>query len=50
MAKAIREELKMDANVAEGDMPQFVAALGCAILGHLRLKKLSEGGGERQAA
>lgn len=50
MAKAIREELKMDANVAEGDMPQFTAALGCAILGHIRLRKLRETGGERKAA
>lgn len=50
MAKAIRDELKMDANVAEGDMPQFTAALGCAILGHIRLKKLRETGGERKVA
>ena len=28
----------MEVNVAEGDMPQFVAALGCAILGQVRLK------------
>lgn len=38
IAQAISEELKMEVNVAEGDMPQFTAALGCAILGHLRLK------------
>ena len=49
MADAIRAELKMEANVATGDMPQFTAALGCAILGHIRLKKL-QAGGERKAA
>lgn len=42
MAKAIQSELKMDVNVAEGDMPQFTAALGCAILGHIRLRKMGE--------
>ncbi|MBW7929411.1 MAG: hypothetical protein H3C58_15255, partial [Fimbriimonadaceae bacterium] len=50
VAKAIKEELKLDANVAEGDMPQFTAALGCAILGHIRLRKIGEVGGERKAA
>ncbi|MGO9702691.1 MAG: acyl-CoA dehydratase activase [Xanthobacteraceae bacterium] len=38
IAQAISEELKMEVNVAEGDLPQFTAALGCAILGHVRLK------------
>ncbi|CUW39345.1 putative Activator of lactoyl-CoA dehydratase [Magnetospirillum sp. XM-1] len=38
IAQAISEELKMEVNVADGDMPQYTAALGCAILGHLRLK------------
>jgi predicted CoA-substrate-specific enzyme activase len=38
IAQAISEDLKMEVNVAEGDMPQFVAALGCAILGQVRLK------------
>ncbi|APR06223.1 acyl-CoA dehydratase activase [Thauera chlorobenzoica] len=50
MAKAIRDELNLGANVASGDMPQFTAALGCAILGHLRLKKLRGSGGDRRAA
>ncbi len=40
MAKAIAEELKLDVNVAEDDLPQFTAALGCAILGHIRLDKI----------
>lgn len=38
VAQAIAEDLKMKVNIAEGDMPQYTAALGCAILGHLRLK------------
>ncbi len=41
IVKAISEELKMDINVAEGDLPQYTAAIGCAILGHLRLKQLA---------
>lgn len=42
MANAIKEELKMEVNVAKGDLPQFTAALGCAILGHIRLRKIGE--------
>lgn len=38
VAQAIAEDLKMKVNIAEGDMPQYTAALGCAILGHLRLQ------------
>lgn len=37
IAQAISENLKLEVNVAEGDLPQFTAALGCAILGRLRL-------------
>ena len=40
MANVLRERLGQQVNVPEGDMPQFTAALGCAILGHLRLRKL----------
>ncbi|MDZ7343187.1 MAG: hypothetical protein ONA90_01600, partial [candidate division KSB1 bacterium] len=40
MAKVLRERLGENVNVPEGDMPQFTAALGCAILGQLRLKRL----------
>ncbi len=40
MAEVIRERLKNDVNVPEGNMPQFAAAVGCAILGHIRLRKL----------
>ena len=44
MAKAIAEELKLDVNVAEEDLPQYTAALGCAILGHIRLNKIKADG------
>ena len=40
MAEVIRERLQNDVNVPEGNMPQFTAAVGCAILGHIRLRKL----------
>lgn len=38
IARAIADELKMKVNVPEGDLPQFTTALGCAILGHMRLQ------------
>jgi len=38
MAQAISEELKVHVNLPEGDLPQYAAALGCAVLGHIRLK------------
>ncbi len=40
MASIIREELKTEVNVPEDDLPQYTAALGCALLGHIRLRKL----------
>ena len=43
MADVMREELAVEVNVSEGDMPQFTAALGCAILGHIRLNKIKSG-------
>lgn len=46
MAKVICERLETDVNVPDGDMPQFTAALGCALLGHIRLRKLREDGTE----
>ncbi len=47
LSREICKELKIDnVNVAEDDMPQFVAALGCAILGHVRLRMIAEGRGE----
>ncbi len=42
MARVIREHLKSDVNVPEGDMVQFTTALGAAILGHRRLEKLQK--------
>jgi predicted CoA-substrate-specific enzyme activase len=42
LVKAIEELIKTPVNVADDDMPQYVAALGCAILGHIRLRKIAE--------
>lgn len=41
MVRSVKEKLEGIVNVPEGDMPQFTAALGCAILGHVRLKQLN---------
>lgn len=43
MVKVIREQLDSDVNVPEGDMVQFTTALGAAILGSRRLKKIQKG-------
>jgi predicted CoA-substrate-specific enzyme activase len=40
MVKVIGEEVKGDVNVPKGDMVQYMPALGAAILGHTRLRKL----------
>jgi len=40
MADVIRERLKKEANVPPGDLVQYAAALGAAILAHQRLEKL----------
>ncbi len=42
MAQAVREQLKSEVNVPDQDTVQFVGALGAAILGQRRLKKLRE--------
>ncbi|NIR73166.1 hypothetical protein GWO43_28615 [candidate division KSB1 bacterium] len=42
MAAVIRERLQTTVNVPDGEMPQFTAALGCAVLGHIRLQKLKQ--------
>ena len=47
MSKAIREQLETDVNVPEGDLPQYTAALGCAILGHVWLAKNRKGSPDR---
>jgi predicted CoA-substrate-specific enzyme activase len=44
MARLVREHLKSEVNVPSGDMVQFTTALGAAILGQQRLKKLRETG------
>ena len=40
MARTVEEQLGHEVNVPPGEMCQFVAALGAAILGHRRLKKI----------
>ncbi|MGB3715414.1 MAG: acyl-CoA dehydratase activase [Candidatus Promineifilaceae bacterium] len=40
MARVVREQLGSDVNVPEGELVQFTTALGAAILGHYRLRKL----------
>ncbi|MFQ5418779.1 MAG: acyl-CoA dehydratase activase [Anaerolineae bacterium] len=42
MSRVIKEHLKSDVNVPEGDMVQFTTALGAAVLGHRRLAKLQQ--------
>jgi predicted CoA-substrate-specific enzyme activase len=42
MAQAVREQLKSEVNVPDQDTVQFVGALGAAVLGQRRLKKLRE--------
>jgi predicted CoA-substrate-specific enzyme activase len=44
MAKSVRYHLKSEVNVPEGDMVQYIAAFGAAILGQRRIKKLREQG------
>ncbi len=40
MVRAIAKELGSAVNVADDDLPQFAAALGCALLGQLQISKL----------
>jgi predicted CoA-substrate-specific enzyme activase len=44
MARLVRDRLKSEVNVPSGDMVQFATALGAAILGQQRLKKVRESG------
>ncbi len=41
MASIIRDQLKATVNVPAGDLVQFMAALGAAVLGHRRLERLA---------
>jgi len=43
MARVVRDQLQADVNVAPGDMVQFTAALGAAILGQRRLQQTGDG-------
>lgn len=45
MGRAVSEMLEAEVNIPEGEMVQYVSALGCAILGQRRLEKLRAGGG-----
>jgi (R)-2-hydroxyacyl-CoA dehydratese activating ATPase len=46
MVRVVRRKLNSDVNVPEGEMVQYTTALGAAILGHQRLRKLKETGVE----
>jgi predicted CoA-substrate-specific enzyme activase len=52
MAEVVREELQTEVNVPKGDQVQFMGALGAAMLGQQRLRKLRATGAptERAAA
>ncbi len=42
MVHVLRQQLQATVNVPEGDMVQFIPALGAAVLGHQRLRKLRQ--------
>jgi predicted CoA-substrate-specific enzyme activase len=42
MVGVVREQLGAEVNVPKGDLVQFTSALGAAILGHRRLRKIEE--------
>jgi predicted CoA-substrate-specific enzyme activase len=44
MGRVVREALKTDVNVPEGELVQFVSAYGAALLGHRRLQVRESGG------
>lgn len=44
MVDTVKQHLGSEVNVPEGDLVQFTAALGAAILGHRRLNKLAQEG------
>jgi predicted CoA-substrate-specific enzyme activase len=50
MVDVVRNELDSEVNVPPGDLVQFTAALGAAILGQRRLQRLGEGSGPGEAA
>jgi predicted CoA-substrate-specific enzyme activase len=50
MAEVVKEQLKADVNVPAGDLVQFTTALGAAILGHQRLRRLKQEAASTPAA
>jgi predicted CoA-substrate-specific enzyme activase len=48
MADVVRDALKAEVNVPQGDLVQYTSALGAAILGQQRLRKLNEPGAPRE--
>ncbi len=44
MVDVVREELQTEVNVPQGELVQFMGALGAAMLGHQRLQKLNDEG------
>ncbi len=44
MARVIREHLNMEVNLPPAEMVQFIGAIGAAVLGHRRLRKLEREG------
>jgi predicted CoA-substrate-specific enzyme activase len=50
MAHVVREQLAAEVNVPPGDLVQFTAAFGAALLGQRRLRKLEESGAGVQPA
>lgn len=44
MVDVVGEALGAEVNVPEGDLVQYISALGAAVLGHQRLQKISETG------
>jgi predicted CoA-substrate-specific enzyme activase len=50
MVRVVREQLSAEVNVPEGDLVQFIPALGAAILGHRRLLKLGAPTSEEERA
>ncbi len=50
MVGVVREELASDVNVPEGDLVQFISALGAAVLGQRRLQRLADAGTAGAAA
>jgi hypothetical protein len=44
MSHIVREQIKTEVNITEGNLVQYITALGAAILGHRRLEKLQKEG------